>query len=258
MYPYKTRSLNLAFIVREGDLRSLDQLLSQFKQPCIYKATTQDNFKFECPDLEAFLKTAKLSRTPIKSLEISTASKQQVPRVEMNLGNRPFSWSNTIEYRVYGPASDVLYMDRELDKWISGVKSWFSKIATSDPTVYFLWLLLAGLLGVILLFFGSSVSTRPVLISLKNFYLFPPTKFIPIGTAMMTILITPLSMFGMFFASDTLFPRLFPKIVFSLKEEERETKRPEWIALFKRAIIFILGLLLSLIMSILANLLTPK
>jgi hypothetical protein len=225
----KTRSLNIAFVVNAEHLRNLAEILGENAQPLEYKVKFCDDTSVLYSDIEEVIKQPNSSKRSIISL-IAGPSHYPVKSAHVNLKSTSYV-SESVEYTINGRQRDVFYLADKLDDWVAGIRLWYSPIFGAEGMfLYFSTFALAVYVGFIVADrYHSHMSNE------KAVFLF-------VAVTIATVIIEVYA-----------FTRLFPRATFATGHGEQRRK---FVTYFRNTVI--VGLGLSVIASVIANLITTR
>jgi hypothetical protein len=200
------RSFRSAFVIDEGALRRLDSILAECAGLRDYRVSMQNVGAVTLDSVEAVLNLRNSGEQAIQSIEISTA---RCPELWAEVRVTMQGKSPRIRYLIGSSNgdTDVHALSLKLDEWITGIRPWYSAIATVNVALLFLGLLVAAFLFPLLVFlipseFGASIESvhevaRRMLLQLLG-------SWTLVGSVLLTI------------AADAIRGNLFPAGAFAI------------------------------------------
>ena len=155
----RTFARRLAFVVDDLALRQLDEILAKVSDKRVFSVVLKGNISNEYESAESVLRIPNSKDREIRRLTINTPW-GSTPRATISLiGDSDF---DTVKYDISGDYKEIFIISSDLDEWISEVKPWYSRIATTDFIGFFFATLLIGIIG---LFIFASIFAFVVIMS---------------------------------------------------------------------------------------------
>ncbi|MBN1965879.1 MAG: hypothetical protein JW910_14610 [Anaerolineae bacterium] len=248
----KSNYLRIAFVLDERSLRQISAILADVSARINYGVKCLDNSEFETESIEDILNLPNTIERQILSISLRTDWTTD-PNIQITLRQDRSSFASlgAVEYRISGNEKDVYFHSDRVESNLLNLRQWYTPFAVRDYVMILLSFLGAISLGLVvssvLITIGLSLASGIPMQSSSSSSI--SSSF---GWAM-GITISALTI-ALGTALNSIRRRVFPVGEFLIGDGVRRHKRVQ----FARSLILsIFGVLFSIALSILANILTP-